>query len=112
MMATARSGHDERMDSVAGAAWFARVVVTPKPGVNDPEGEAILGGLSSLGFDGVERVRSGRYFELTVRADDAGAAESMVDEMCRRLLANPVIETYRFTVDERGAAGSEPGGRR
>ena len=98
-----RAGISDRSDVVSPQEWLARVVVTPKPGVNDPEGEAILGGLSSLGYTGVERVRSGRYFELVVSADDAGAAEAMVDEMCRRLLANPVIEAYQVTLDEQVA---------
>ena len=86
------------------AGWLARVVVTPKAGVNDPEGEAILGGLASLGHDGVERVRAGRYFEVTLSAPDPQSASATVGEMCEQLLANPVIESYQVTVEELASA--------
>src|SRR5439155_25854337 len=80
--------------------WLARVHVTLKLVVNDPQGLSIQGGLRSLGFTGVERVRAGKYFEITLAADDAATAERQTDEMCRRLLANPVIEDYRFEIEE------------
>lgn len=70
-----------------------KVVVTLKPGVLDPQGRAIAGALSGLGFAGVEDVRVGKLIELTL-ADGSDASE--VDAMCRRLLANPVIENYRI----------------
>ena len=78
----------------------AQVYVSLKPTVNDPEGNTISGALGSLGFEGVSGVRSGRYFQLTLAAKDAKRAEKQVDQMCARLLANPVIETYRFDVKE------------
>ncbi len=77
---------------------LARIHVTLKPGVNDPQGLAIAGGLRSLGFGGVEEVRAGRYLEVRLEAAGRAAAERDVDAMCQRLLANPVIETYRFEV--------------
>jgi phosphoribosylformylglycinamidine synthase len=77
---------------------LAKIHVTLKPGVNDPQGLAIKGGLHSLGFAGVEDVRAGRYLELRLAAADRGEAERQVEEMCHKLLANPVIETYRFEV--------------
>lgn len=84
--------------------WLAEVVVTPKAGVNDPEGETIRGGLRSLGFD-VDEVRAGRFIRLVVEALDANDAERSVTSMCEQLLANPVIQTYAITVveDERVA---------
>ena len=77
---------------------LARIHVTLKPGVNDPQGLAIAGGLRGLGFGGVEEVRAGRYLEVRLEAAERAAAERDVDAMCQRLLANPVIETYRFEV--------------
>ena len=79
---------------------LARVHVTLKPVVNDPPGLSIQGGLRSLGFATVERVRGGKYFEITFDAANLTAAEQQADDMCRRLLANPVIEDYRFVIEE------------
>jgi phosphoribosylformylglycinamidine synthase len=76
--------------------FLARVYVSLKPTVNDPEGITIGGALGSLGFETVTGVRSGRYFQVTLAAPDAKAASAQVDQMCSRLLANPVIETYSF----------------
>jgi phosphoribosylformylglycinamidine synthase PurS subunit len=80
----------------------AKIHVTLKPGVNDPQGLAIAGGLRQLGFAGVEEVRAGRYLEVRLDAPDRAAAEQAVSEMCQRLLANPVIERYDFEVSEAG----------
>ena len=79
---------------------LAKIHVTLKPGVNDPQGLAITGGLRSLGFAGVREVRAGRYLEVRLDAPDKPAAERQVDEMCHKLLANPVIESYRYEVVE------------
>jgi phosphoribosylformylglycinamidine synthase len=79
---------------------LAKVHVTLKPGVNDPQGLAIAGGLRSMGFGGIAGVRTGRYFELQFDAPDVATAERQVGEMCERLLANTVIETYRYEVCE------------
>ena len=70
----------------------ARVTVTLKNGVLDPQGKAIEGALGSLGFDGVQDVRQGKLIELEV-ADDTD--DATIDGMCRKLLANTVIENYR-----------------
>ena len=78
----------------------ALVYVTLKPTVNDPQGLTIMGGLKSLGFDGVEEVRAGKFLTLRLQAPDRSTAEAQVDEMCRKLLANPVIESYRHEVEE------------
>lgn len=77
------------------AGYLARVYVTLKPTVNDPQGLTIRGALRSLGFPEVESVRAGKYLELRLPDGDEGQARARLDEMCRRLLANPVIEDYR-----------------
>ena len=73
----------------------ARVFVTLKPGVLDPQGKAIHHALDGLGFGGVQDVRAGRMIELEL-AD--GTAEEDIDGMCRKLLANTVIENYRIEI--------------
>lgn len=75
----------------------ARVHVTLKTGVLDPQGKAIQHALSALGFDGVEDVRQGKFIELELTETDADKARASLDEMCRKLLANTVIENY--TID-------------
>jgi phosphoribosylformylglycinamidine synthase len=80
--------------------FLARVYVTLKPTVNDPPGLTIKGALHSLGFAEVESVRAGKYMEIKVDAADKAAAEASVPEMCKKLLANPVIEEFRFEVAE------------
>jgi phosphoribosylformylglycinamidine synthase len=77
---------------------LARIHVTLKPGVNDPQGLAIAGGLQQLGFAGVETVRAGRFLEVQLDAPDRASAERAADEMCQKLLANPVIERYEVDV--------------
>lgn len=80
--------------------YLARVYVTLKPTVNDPQGLTIRGGLHSLGFTNVESVRAGKYMEIRIQASDRAQAEARVTEMCRKLLANPVIEDFRFELEE------------
>ncbi len=81
-------------------AWLARVIVTPKPVVNDPQGLTVAQGLRTLGFAEVTEVRVGKYIEIHVAAEHKREARERVDEMCRKLLANHVIEDYRFEVEE------------
>jgi phosphoribosylformylglycinamidine synthase len=78
--------------------YLANVFVALKPTVNDPEGITIGGALKSLGFDEVSAVRSGKYFQVTLVAKDEATAGARIDQMCARLLANPVIETYSFEI--------------
>jgi phosphoribosylformylglycinamidine synthase PurS subunit len=80
--------------------WLARVHVTLKPVVLDPQGSAVLGGLHTLGFDTVSAVRVGKYLEITLDAPDKASAQQAVQQMCSKLLANPVIEQYRFEVEQ------------
>jgi phosphoribosylformylglycinamidine synthase PurS subunit len=79
--------------------YLARVFVTLKPTVNDPQGLTILGGLHALGYAEVSAVRAGKYLELRLDAASTEQATQRVTDMCRRLLANPVIEDYRFEVE-------------
>ena len=73
----------------------ARVFVTLKPSVFDPQGKTIADALHSLGYSGVQDVRQGKYFEIDVAAGSADQARSLVSEVADKLLANPVIESYR-----------------
>lgn len=76
----------------------ARIFVTLKNGVLDPQGKAIGTALASLGHDGVESVRQGKLFEIELSGDDRSAAESDLKIMCERLLANTVIENYSIEI--------------
>ena len=76
----------------------ARVHVTLKQGVLDPQGEAVRHALGSLGFDGVGEVRIGKVIEVDLEGRDSARARAEVDEMCRKLLANTVIEDYRVEI--------------
>jgi phosphoribosylformylglycinamidine synthase PurS subunit len=80
--------------------FLAKVYVTLKPTVNDPQGLTIRGGLRSLGFDSVESVRAGKYMEIHVDGADRAQVEARIHEMCQKLLANPIIEDYRFELEE------------
>jgi phosphoribosylformylglycinamidine synthase PurS subunit len=85
------------------AEFRAEVYIVLKPLVNDPEGLVIRDGLRTIGFNEVAAVRSGKYLTVDLSADDKAEAEARLTEMCEKLLANPVIEEYRFTVEK--AAG-------
>lgn len=74
----------------------ARITVTLKNGVLDPQGKAIQGALASLGFSGVEDVRQGKLIEIELAATDPDEARRNLDAMCQKLLANTVIENYRI----------------
>lgn len=76
----------------------ARVTVTLKTGVLDPQGKAIESALGSLGVDGVESVRQGKLFDVELQTSDRAQAEETLKAMCEKLLANTVIESYRFEI--------------
>ena len=82
--------------------WLAEVHVALRNGIADPEGQTIGSALRSLGYSTVSEVRSGKLMRVAFEADDHGAAEAAVDEMCRRLLANPVMEvaSWELRADE------------
>jgi phosphoribosylformylglycinamidine synthase subunit PurS len=78
-----------------------RVYVTPKEGILDPQGATVERALPALGFNGVSGVRVGKFIELDLDAHgDAEQARTEIDEMCRKLLANPIIEDFTFTIDD------------
>lgn len=78
--------------------FAAEVKVRLKPGVLDPQGAAVSGALQNLGYQGVADVRIGKLVELQVEAANAAAAQELVESICRRLLANPVLEQYEFAL--------------
>ncbi|MGI8549211.1 MAG: phosphoribosylformylglycinamidine synthase subunit PurS [Dehalococcoidia bacterium] len=80
--------------------YLARVYITLKPTVNDPQGLTIQGALHSLGYREVQSVRAGKYLEIRFPASDEDTGRRTVEEMCRKLLANPVIEDFRFELEE------------
>lgn len=77
----------------------ARVFVTLKPSVFDPQGRTIAEALHSLGYRNVEDVRQGKYFELDLQTTEAADARKLAAEVADKVLANPVIESYRIEVD-------------
>ena len=77
----------------------ARVFVTLKPSILDPQGKTITEALRTLGYGAVRDVRQGKYFELDVDAPDAGRARELAADVADKLLANPVIESYRVDVE-------------
>ncbi|MDE2179564.1 MAG: phosphoribosylformylglycinamidine synthase subunit PurS [candidate division NC10 bacterium] len=81
----------------------AKIYVTLKPGVLDAQGDTVRSALEALGFQGLADVRVGKFMVLTLNSLTKEQATAQVEEMCRRLLANPVIEDYRFELE--GAAG-------
>ncbi len=76
----------------------ARITVTLKNGVLDPQGKAIEGGLASLGFEGVDSVRQGKVFDVELNSTDKDKAEADLATMCEKLLANTVIENYAVEI--------------
>ena len=80
--------------------YLAIVYVTLKPTVNDPQGLTVKGGLETLGYGNVESVRVGKYMEIRLAESDRSRAEAQVREMCDKLLANPVIEDFRFELED------------
>lgn len=80
--------------------YLAKVYVTLKPLVNDPQGRTVRGGLKNLGFTSVEDVRVGKYLEIRINEPERTKAEALVSQMCRELLANPVIEDFRFELEK------------
>ena len=77
----------------------ARIKITLKTGVLDPQGKAIANALGALGFDGVEAVRQGKYIEIDLAASDTDEAKAQIERMCEQLLANTVIENYQFELE-------------
>jgi phosphoribosylformylglycinamidine synthase len=77
----------------------ARITITLKQGVLDPQGKAIAGALHALGFGGVDDVRQGKYIEVALTESDPDRARAEVERMCEELLANTVIENYSYELE-------------
>ena len=91
---------------------IGRIFVMPKQEVLDPQGQAISHSLHALGYEEVGEVRLGKYIEIVLDGHDLDGAHARLDEMCRRLLANLVIEDYRFeVVDGERRKSGQSGGR-
>jgi phosphoribosylformylglycinamidine synthase PurS subunit len=75
------------------------LIVRPRDGVRDPQGDAVEESLSGLGYNGIKVHAVGRYLRLSLEAESAAAARALADDMCRRLLVNPNLETYDITVE-------------
>jgi phosphoribosylformylglycinamidine synthase PurS subunit len=80
--------------------YLAKIYITLKPTVNDPQGLTIKGALHNLGFTSVEDVRAGKYIEVQIKENNPSKAREQVNEMCHKLLANPVIEKYSFGLEK------------
>ena len=80
--------------------YLAKVYISLKPTVNDPQGLTIKGALHNLGFADVTSVRAGKYIEIKLKEDEHDKAQQQVNEMCKKLLANPIIENYAFALEE------------
>ena len=78
---------------------LAKIHITLKKDVLDPQGKVIANSLSDLGFDGIQSVRQGKYIEITLDGDDKNAAITRLNQMCEKLLANLVIEDYSVEID-------------
>jgi len=79
--------------------YIAKVYITLKPTVNDPQGLTIRGALHTLGFSIVQEVRAGKYIEIKIEENDLAKASIEVQDMCKKLLANTVIENFRFELE-------------
>lgn len=89
-------------------AFDARLIITLKKGVLDPQGQATAGALAGLGFEGVESVRQGKVIDVEFRANSAEEARRVLIEMCDRLLANTVIEDYSVAeIQPKQSAGAQ-----
>lgn len=77
----------------------AKIIVTPKKAVLDPQGKTVQTALEHMGYSGVGAVHVGKYMEIELAGTDKEAARKAIDEACRKLLSNPVIEDYRFEIE-------------
>jgi len=80
--------------------YLAKINVTLRPSILDPQGKAVQHAIASLGMEDVRDIRMGKYIEMKIASDDAGAAKRIADEACRKLLANPVMENFEFTLEK------------
>ena len=84
---------------IARTGMKAKIVITPKKAVLDPQGKTVQTALEHMGYEGVNDVHVGKYLEIELEGDDAEAWKPRIDEACHKLLSNPVIEDYHFTIE-------------
>ncbi|MFN3475941.1 MAG: phosphoribosylformylglycinamidine synthase subunit PurS [Candidatus Methylomirabilales bacterium] len=84
----------------------AKVYITLKKGVLDPQGDTVKSALENLGFQGIKEVRMGKFMVITLNSSNLEQTKAQVDEMCRKLLANPVIEDYEIAISDQPSAVS------
>lgn len=77
----------------------AKIIITPKKAVLDPQGKTVANALTQMGYTGIGAVHVGKYLEVELAGDDITAARRQIDEACHKLLSNPVIEDYRFEME-------------
>jgi phosphoribosylformylglycinamidine synthase subunit PurS len=77
----------------------AKIIITPKKAVLDPQGKTVQSALAHIGYAGIGDVRVGKYLEIELAAADKEAARKQIDEACHKILSNPVIEDYRFEIE-------------
>ena len=77
----------------------AKIVITPKKAVLDPQGKTVQSALAHIGFSGIKDVRMGKYLEIELDGADKEGARRQIDEACHKILSNPVIEDYRFEIE-------------
>ncbi len=77
----------------------AKIIITPKKAVLDPQGKTVQGALAHMGYTGVGAVHVGKYLEIELSSADKEAARRQIDEACHKILSNPVIEDYRFELE-------------
>jgi phosphoribosylformylglycinamidine synthase subunit PurS len=77
----------------------AKIIITPKKAVLDPQGKTVQNALAHMGYPGVGAVHVGKYLEIELTGGDKDAARKQIDEACHRILSNPVIEDYRFEIE-------------
>jgi phosphoribosylformylglycinamidine synthase len=81
------------------AAMKAKIIITPKKAVVDPQGKTVQGALEHMGYTGVGAVHVGKYLEIELAGGDKETARQQIDDACHRILSNPVIEDYRFEIE-------------
>ena len=77
----------------------AKIIITPKKAVLDPQGKTVQSALAHMGYSGVGSVHVGKYLEIELNSGDLETARKQVDEACHKILSNPVIEDYRFEIE-------------
>lgn len=77
----------------------AKIIITPKKAVLDPQGKTVQNALEHMGYAGIGSVRVGKYLEVELNGNDKSSYQQQIDEACHKILSNPVIEDYRFEIE-------------